>query len=517
LNVTVDDRQDARVVFEAALRRDPEERDAFVDEACAATPELRADVELLLADHDLLNPQDSRASRPGTSVGRVIGPYIIRGEIGRGGMGIVYLADDTRLSRRVALKALAPDVSRETGLRDRLRLEARAVAALTHPGIATVYALEEIGGDLYLACEYVPGPTIRALLEKGPLSLADSIDVAIGIASALSAAHDLNIVHRDLKPENVVRMPTGAVKVLDFGIARMPDLTTKRLTQTGTIIGTPAYMAPEQVLAGEIDFRTDQFALGILLYEMVSGSNPFEAESLPATGARIVNFEPPVLSEVCPSSSSTLDRLVATCLNKQALGRFRSTHEIVAALEGLRGTGSPRRTPAPIGGRAAKSATPPSEQRLTTRRWWMFHQAAVSAVYALILYPVWRAHVWLPSPWGMLFFFAVLACVAGATALRLHLWFTAHFYPGEFAQQRTRTLKWMQAGDVGLAISLLAGALGIGDAHLGVGTLLVAVSIAATVASFVIEPTTTRAAFGRRSGAYRAPSKQRRGGVDRGM
>jgi serine/threonine protein kinase len=423
-------------------------------------------------------------------------------------MGVVYLADDTRLSRRVALKALA-GVGREVSRRERLRREAQAAAALSHPGIATVYALEEIGGELYLACEYVPGQTLRSLLETGPPPLAQIVDIAIQLARALAAAHAHGIVHRDFKPENVVRTPAGVVKVLDFGIARMERLDQTRLTQTGTIVGTPGYMAPEQVRGQDVDFRTDLFSFGVVIYEVASGSNPFEAETVPATIARILDIEPAALSDVCPASLPKLDRIVATCLAKQPDQRYKSTLELVADLERLQAAMAPARV------RAATSRRPEAEasrgsRSLTPRWWWEFHQVVVSAIYVLMIYPAWRVRPWLPETEGMLFVFAVLACASAATSVRLHLWFTARFYPTELTAQRPRALPWTRWCDAGFAVSLLLAALRIGNAHLEVATLFVAVSIAAAVASFVIEPTTTRAAFRGRSGAIRTPSGQRK-------
>jgi serine/threonine-protein kinase len=190
-----DESRRLRALYAAALTRDPEERDEYLNQACAGQPELRAKVAALLEAHsgDFLDADD--ASSPTASVsarhdaleGQTIGPYIVRRELGRGGMGVVYLADDTRLGRRVALKALAPDVGRDPEHRE--RLEARAAAALSHPGIATVYALEEIGDALYLAYEYVPGEPLRALLSSGPLPIAQVVSIGGQLARALAAAH----------------------------------------------------------------------------------------------------------------------------------------------------------------------------------------------------------------------------------------------------------------------------------------------------------------------------------------
>jgi eukaryotic-like serine/threonine-protein kinase len=484
-----------RKILEAALERPPAERVAFLDEACAGNPAIRAEVASLLEVHDsttefLEEPAAQVAARLVTDrqtnslEGLVLGPYIIRHEIGRGGMGVVYLADDTRLSRRVALKAVAAGPSGEADRRrERIRHEARAAAALSHPGIATVYSLEEIGDQLYLAYEYVPGPTLRTLLSAGALPVEQVVDIATQLARALAAAHAQAIVHRDLKPENIIRTPAGIVKVLDFGIARSEHLTGARLTEPEARIGTPAYMAPEQIRGAEVDFRADLFAFGVLVYEMASGTNPFEAASPTATIARILEVQPSPLSTISLSGLGKLDQIVGTCLRKSPDDRYTSTQKLVADLERL-------------GETIASSDLKPQRDAATGPVWWWrAHQLVVTVVYVLMLYPVWRARSWLPPPWGILFLFVVLACVAVSATVRLHLWFTSRVYPAELPAQRRRALSWTRASDVGFSTVLLLGALGIAAFHQEISTLFIAVSVAGALASFLIEPATTRAAF----------------------
>jgi serine/threonine-protein kinase len=313
---------DARLIWElyaAALKHEPAERSQYLERACP-DPTVRAQVASLLESHGLGIGPSTRwhslgASKPETTTrivdgsnlaGRQIGNYLIQRELGRGGMGVVYLAQDIRLARTVAIKALSPTYSQSYSVRQRLLNEAKMAAALSHPGIATVYALEEIDGELYMACEYVPGAPLRALVESGPLPIVDVIDIGLQLARALAEAHTKGIVHRDIKPENVIKTPSGVIKVLDFGLARA-EYTQTRLTQTGMLVGTPAYLAPEQALGQDADFRTDIFALGLLLYELASGTNPFAAGTIPATIARIVDEEPPLLSEVQPQSPPGLE------------------------------------------------------------------------------------------------------------------------------------------------------------------------------------------------------------------
>lgn len=499
----------AREVFDAAVARQPAERQAFVDEACAGNPRVRAEVVSLLAAHDrstdfIERPVFEAAAEllvdhpDESSDGRMIGPYVVRHEMGRGGMGVVYLAEDTRLARRVALKALPTEIGRDPRLRERLRHEARAAAALSHPGIATVYAIEEIDGDLYLASEHVPGPTLRALIESGPLPIGQVVDIAVQLARALVAAHAQGIVHRDLKPDNVVRTAAGLVKVLDFGVSRVESLVGPHLTADGDMPGTPAYMAPEQIRGEAVDFRADLFSLGVLLYELASGANPFAATTRTATMARILEAQPEPLSQACGAARPTfdaeveraaapvLDRIVAVCISKQPLDRYGSTLELASELEQLQSDilARRRRDPAQAARRVPAS-----------RWWWEFHQLIVSAIYVLTMLPAWRARSWLPVPWGTVFLLGALTCAAISTTLRLHLWFTSRFYPAELSTERRRAWIWTRLCDVGMAGALLLATLRIGAEHQATAMLLLTIAIGTALAAFVIEPATTRATF----------------------
>jgi predicted Ser/Thr protein kinase len=509
---------DVRAIVEAALLRDPEERGSFLDKACERKPELRAQVAALLStwndDSERFEEtppafDHSAASEAGESApsGRMIGPYIVRDELGRGGMGIVYLADDTRLGRRVALKALHPHVAAGAEQRERLRQEARIAAALSHSGIATVYALEEFDGAMYVASEFVPGRTLRALLQDGPVPLPMLIDVATQIARVLAVAHAQGIVHRDLKPDNVMLTPAGVIKLLDFGLARAEGAQPVRLTRTGTVVGTPAYMAPEQLLGEHPDFRVDLFALGVVIYEMASGGNPFEAATMAATMDRVVRHEPPPLSTVSKIPSA-LDTIVQTCLRKRPSERYRSTEMTAGELDRVArelatGTESSAR-PAP----AAPGVTP-RPRTPKSRWWWEFHQVAMSVLYVGMMYPVWRVGALLQRPWGTGFTFFVLSCATAATILRLNLRFTARVYPAELTAQTARSMPWIRACDAAFAAALLIGGLAISSAHAAWGTLLVVASVSTVVAFAIIEPTTTRAAFRRRSSSVRIASPQR--------
>ena len=495
--MTADQPSEANRLFEAALRRDPEERDDYLDKACVGRPLLRAEVAAMLAAHDRDGgsrvPQPQQTRRTGAVMPDTIGHYIIRQVLGQGGMGVVYLAEDTRLSRRVALKALIPDLSRDAARRERLKQEARAAAALTHFGIATVYALEEFGGELYLACEYVAGKTLRTLLKEGPFSGREIVDIATQLAAALAAAHSQGIVHRDLKPENVIRTTAGVMKILDFGLARAESQIPSGLTQVGVLVGTPAYMSPEQVRGEDVDFRTDIFSLGTLLYEAACGRNPFRADGLEPTIRRILDFEPAPLGDVCDCPQE-LERIVSTCLRKRRDERYRSTHELAVELERLRDSMSSARIQS--AGEPAREATRHGDAGpATLRQWWKFHQAAVSITYALSIYSVWHVRRWVMAPWGALLLLSVIAAGVALTTVRLNLLFASRFYAAEFTRQLTRMVPWMRFGDILLALALGTSGVVIEPSHPEFGTLLIALAVAILVAALVIEPATTKAAF----------------------
>jgi len=500
-----DDSRAIRQVYAGAIERDPEEREEYLDRVCAGRPDLRARVAGLLEVHardfgERSLPQSAdpprRPSDAGTVAvaieGRKIGAYVIRRELGRGGMGVVYLADDTRLARAVAIKALDPGLSHSPSLRERLVNEAKMAAGLSHPGIATVYALEEIDGEFYLACEYVPGQPLRALLRSGPLPLDEVVDIGVQLSKALVEAHTKGIVHRDIKPENVIRTPSGVVKILDFGLAREEHSQQARLTQTGVVVGTPAYLAPEQALGRPTDFRTDIFALGLLLYELVSGTNPFVAPSVTATIARIVEQDPPPLSKIQQPCVPALDHIVRKCLRKDPLERYHSTREIVVDLECLQSSLAAHRPAAST----IRPADALSGREMKPRPWLAIHQAVLSVVYVSMLYPAWYARGWLSRPWAVLFLLSVLTASAAATSLRLHLWFTAVTFPHQVAAQQASTARWTRVCDVVLAVALVAIALVTADSHAEFAMLFVGVSVAILVASFVIEPATVRATLG---------------------
>jgi serine/threonine protein kinase len=323
-------------VFHAARARDADEQRAFLDDACGANAALRADVEALLAAQAAAGPFGdvplSVEALPELSPGIMFGQYRVETLIGAGGMGQVYRATDTRLRRTVALKLLMPDLSLDPEFGSRFEREGRLLASLNHPNIAAIHGLEEADGVVALVLEFVEGPTLAERLARGSVPIPEALAVARQIASALEAAHERGIVHRDLKPANIKMASTGAVKVLDFGIARVsPDVVgeaaTTTATRPGSILGTPAYMSPEQARGLPLDKRTDIWAFGCVLFEMLSGRGAFAAETASDSLAKVIEREPDwhMLPSGVPES---IRRLVKRCLRKDPADRL---HDIADA------------------------------------------------------------------------------------------------------------------------------------------------------------------------------------------
>src|ERR1035438_5125531 len=280
------------------------------------------------------------ALNPGTK----IGPYEIITAIGAGGMGEVYRARDARLGRDVALKILPPTFAQDVDRLRRSEQEARAVAALNHPNILAIHDFGEDRGAPFLISELLEGSSLRAELETGALPTRKATDYAAQIAQGLAAAHEKNIVHRDLKPENIFITREGRVKILDFGLAKLaaktddsPDAAYQTLTsaptEAGVVMGTAGYMAPEQVRGAAIDSRTDIFAFGAVLYEMVSGQRAFRRDTAAETMTAILKEDPPELGALAHPIAPGLERIVRRCLEKQPEQRFQSAKDLAFALE----------------------------------------------------------------------------------------------------------------------------------------------------------------------------------------
>ncbi len=349
-------------LLEAALELEASQRTAFLDQACAGDEELRSEVESLLcvhgqADGFLSKPaldevaRDMACDEPPSLIGRQIGHYQILSRLGEGGMGIVYKARDTRLNRMVALKVLPPELLNDPERKRRFVQEAKAASSLNHPNIITVYDIVSDDGVDFIVMEYVAGQTLAEILASRRLALDDALKVAVQIASALAAAHGAGVVHRDLKPGNIMVDAQGIVKVVDFGLAKLTarkvfgELSDAQATKTdtafgteeGAILGTVAYMSPEQAEGKPVDGRSDIFSFGALLYELLTRRRAFQADSSLAILTAILREDPKPASSVARGIPPELDRIVERCLRKDPERRFQSAADLKVTLEDLRG------------------------------------------------------------------------------------------------------------------------------------------------------------------------------------
>ena len=250
-------------------------------------------------------------------------------------MGEVWRAEDTRLLRPAAIKILPEQLARDPEWKTRFLREARTIAQLNHPNIATIYAIEQDGDTFFIAMELVEGEALSAVIARGPIVASEVARIARGAADALSEAHTKGIVHRDIKPDNIIVAPR-TVKVLDFGIAKQIGRSDEAtLTQNGMIIGTPHYMSPEQALGKPVDARTDLFSLGVVLYEALSGTRPFTGEVVTEALMKIVLNEPEDIAIVAPHTPPALAEVVRRCLKKQPGDRLQTADELRAALDGV--------------------------------------------------------------------------------------------------------------------------------------------------------------------------------------
>jgi serine/threonine protein kinase len=373
--------QQVEDVLQAALDRPLQERVAFLDEVCGGDEELKDEAAQLLTAYDeagdfIEQPAMATDARvligdePFVNVGRVIGPYRIIEELGAGGMGEVYLAQDTRLARLVALKILHSFFASDQARLRRFQREARAASALNHPNILTIHDVGESENIHYIATEFIDGQTLRELIPPGGLSLEETIAIITQVASALEAAHAAGIIHRDIKPENIMRRTDRIVKILDFGIAKLTEVApsesaseaptmTKAQTETGVVMGTVGYMSPEQARGLLVDERTDIWSLGCVLYEMLAGRAPFIGATRLDTLVAVLEREPAPLvqlTEDAPAPLQQLQHIIGKALRKDRNERYKT---VSLMLDDLKSVSSEAALAASAPASIA-AATPPS-------------------------------------------------------------------------------------------------------------------------------------------------------------
>jgi serine/threonine protein kinase/tetratricopeptide (TPR) repeat protein len=331
-----------RGILAAALEREPTERSAYLDQACTE-PSLRQEVESLIAAH--AQTDSSFLQGPAVELTRLecavkLGSYEIVEPLGAGGMGVVYRAKDSKLPREVALKILPPSFASDADALLRFRREAEMLASLSHPNIVTIYEIGQEGETLYIAMEFVDGKVLSDVLSAGRMPSEVVFDVATQIATGLAFAHRARIVHRDLKPKNIVIRQDGLVKILDFGLSKLgPDFQQSLLDQTTaltapkTILGTVDYMSPQQAAGLPVDFRSDQFSFGSVLYEMATGRRPFQRGTAAQTLAAIIEDKPAPATSLNRKVTPALDAIIRRCLQKDPAHRYPSTDELARELK----------------------------------------------------------------------------------------------------------------------------------------------------------------------------------------
>jgi serine/threonine protein kinase len=340
--------QKVKGIFQSALERAPGERSAFLLQACGGDEPLCKEVESLISSHEkdgsfIDSPAYEAAAGmlandPESTVGQKIGHYEILSTLGKGGMGEVYLAQDHKLGRKVALKFLPLSFTKDADRLRRFEREARAASALNHPNILTIHEVGEADGHKFIATEFIDGETLRQKIAIGPLKVNEALHIVEQIASALAEAHAAGIIHRDIKPENIMLRRDGIVKVLDFGLAKLAepkesgpeDLTRDMVnTETGIVMGTMAYMSPEQARGLPVDARTDIWSLGVTLYEMLSNRLPFAGATNSDVLASILEREPKSLTSLSTGVPEPLEWIVTKALTKDRDDRYQTAREML--------------------------------------------------------------------------------------------------------------------------------------------------------------------------------------------
>ncbi|MDI1241951.1 MAG: serine/threonine-protein kinase, partial [bacterium] len=378
-------------IFSSAAEMDTAEREAYLREACGDDSALLSEVRSLLeagneAGQFISKPivgsfvpdfvEHARALAPGNAIGH----YVIERAIGSGGMGEVYLATDTNLGRKIALKTLPPSLASDPSFLRRFRNEAHAAASINHPNVATVYSVEEFDGIKFITMEYVEGRTLDRLTPEGGLAIKMFLEWLEPIAHALLAAHKGGVIHRDIKPGNIMISADGTPKILDFGLAQFEQSlagnhsVAKDITAPGQIIGTPSYMSPEQAEGSEVDVRSDIFSFGTVMYEALTGKRPFRGSSQGLIVKAVVHSDPEPITKYRSDVPPALNKMVERCLEKSPGKRFQSMRDIRSILKEARSVSDAGVSMDSFARRFYREATSPS------KLWWGATAALVLAL-----------------------------------------------------------------------------------------------------------------------------------------
>ena len=451
-------------------------------------------------------------------IGQALGHYRIEATLGEGGMGVVYRAFDTHLDRPVAIKILRADATASPERKRRFVQEAKAASALNHPNIIHIYDISSSGGTDFIAMELVAGKMLHQLIGTNDLALRDTLKYSIQIADALARAHSAGIVHRDLKPANIIIAEDGRVKLLDFGLAKLTEKTVDSegvtatmtaedgpLTEEGSIIGTVAYMSPEQAEGRKVDARSDIFSFGSVLYEMVTGRRPFEGATKMSTISAILQKEPPPPGALAPNLPAEFEKIILRCLRKDRDRRTQHIDDIKLALEELSEDSATRKlsqAPQADGQPVATAEEKPALIRklfgsvgARPYRLWQILHIGMCLRCALLVYLAWRFKNVTSGAWSLALFFSTLLCCTIQSIMAAVLIFAGSI-DREFLRGETRKFApWLRA--FGLANSALAMIMTvwIAEGHTILAALMALLGIVIGVKALAVKPAMDRAAI----------------------